>query len=47
MLYIVTYDQFRDSFRSLGVTNQFQNVFCASMSSGTNNTILVHIIYTF
>lgn len=29
-----TYDQFRESFRSIGVTAQFTNVFCASMASG-------------
>jgi solute carrier family 25 oxoglutarate transporter 11 len=29
-----TYDQFRESFRSIGITAQFTNVFCASMASG-------------
>lgn len=29
-----TYDQFKGSFKKMGVTNAIQNVFCASMSSG-------------
>jgi len=29
-----TYDQFKATYRSLGVTDVFQNVFCAAMSSG-------------
>ena len=29
-----TYDQFRESFHSIGITAQFTNVFCASMASG-------------
>jgi solute carrier family 25 oxoglutarate transporter 11 len=29
-----TYDQFRDTFRKWGITNQFTNVFWASMASG-------------
>lgn len=29
-----TYDQLKDSFKSVGVTGQFSNVFCASMSAG-------------
>ena len=29
-----TYDQFRESFRSIGIKDQFTNVFCASMASG-------------
>jgi len=29
-----TYDQFRDTFKSLGVKNEISNVLCASMASG-------------
>jgi len=29
-----TYDQFRESFRGIGIKDQFTNVFCASMASG-------------
>ena len=29
-----TYDQFRDTFRKWGITNQFTNVFWSSMASG-------------
>lgn len=29
-----TYDQFRQSYKGLGVTNEFSNVLCAAMTSG-------------
>ena len=29
-----TYDQFKTSFRKMGITHEVQNVFCAAMTSG-------------
>lgn len=31
---VATYDQFRDSFRKVGITSQYPNVFAACMASG-------------
>jgi solute carrier family 25 oxoglutarate transporter 11 len=40
MVQVGTNDQFKATYRSFGITNQFSNVFCAAMSSGLIYSII-------